>query len=112
MKTNQLTSLLIKELTNAGILCWRQNNQPTHDTKMNNGYGGYRAHNGMKGVPDVIAIIDGQFIGLEVKAGKDRMSPEQILFKRRCERAGGKYVIIKEKEDVDKLLTSIVRTIR
>ena len=105
MSANKLTANVIEKLTDAGILCWRQNNMPTHDPKMNNGYGGYRAHNGMKGVPDIIAIIDGQFVGLEIKYGKDRMSPDQILFKRRCENAGGKYLVVSDIKTVDNLLT-------
>ena len=102
---SKLQTATLKKLQAENIFCWRQNNQPTHDPKMNNGYGGYRAHAGMKGVPDIIAVIDGTFIGIEIKAGKDRMSPDQILFKRMLERNGGKYFVVKNIKDVDNLLT-------
>lgn len=77
---------------------------PVYDPKLNDGYGGYRSHGGMKGVPDIIAVIKGQFVGIEIKAGADKLSAEQIHFKRRCERNGGKYVVVKDEKDVDSLL--------
>jgi len=101
---NKLTAKVVKKLTEAGIFFWRQNNLPIFDPKLNNGYGAYRSHSGMKGVPDIICIIDGQFVGIEIKAGKDRISPDQVLFKKRCERNGGKYMVVRKPEDVDCLL--------
>lgn len=77
---------------------------PVFDPKLNSGYGGYRSHGGLKGVPDIICIIAGQFVGIEIKAGADRLSADQILFKKRCERSGGKYLVIKKIEDIDPLL--------
>jgi len=107
MNANKLTTAVLKKLSDAGIMAWRQNNQPTHDPKMNNGYGGYRAHNGMKGIPDIIAIVKGQFVGVEIKFGKDKLSPDQILFKRFCEHAGGTYLVIKTVEEVDNFLLTV-----
>ena len=101
---NKLTAQVTKKLDAAGIFYWRQNNMPVHDPRLNNGYGGYRSHSGLKGVPDIICIIDGQFVGIEIKAGKDRLSEHQILFKKRCERNGGKYLVVKHPDDVDSLL--------
>ena len=101
---NKLTAAVMKKLTEAGVFCWRQNNMPVYDPALNNGYGGYRSHGGLKGVPDIICIIAGQFVGIEIKAGKDRLSPEQIHFKKRCERNGGKYLIVRDIKDVDSLL--------
>jgi hypothetical protein len=31
----------------------------------------------VSGLPDVLAVVNGQFVGLEVKAGKDRLSEAQ-----------------------------------
>ena len=101
---NKLTTAVMKKLHAAGIFCWRQNNMPVYDPKLNNGYGGYRAHAGLKGVPDIICIIKGQFVGLEIKAGKDKLSEHQILFKKMCKRNGGKYLVVKKVSDIDVLL--------
>lgn len=99
---NILTGKVMKKLTKAGVFCWRQNNLPVYDPNIGN-YGGYRSHNGLKGVPDIICIIKGQFVGIEIKAGADRLSPDQIHFKKRCERNGGKYLVVKDVKDVDSL---------
>ena len=104
---SKLQTATVKKLAEAGIFCWRQNNQPTYDPKLNNGYGGYRAHAGMKGVPDIIAVVEGIFVGIEIKAGKDKISPDQILFKRMLERNGGKYFVIRSLPEVDNLLTML-----
>ena len=98
---NKLTAKVVKKLNEAGIFHWRQNNLPIFDPKLNGGYGAYRSHSGLKGVPDIICIINGQFVGIEIKAGSDRISADQALFKKRCERNGGKYLVVKKVEDVD-----------
>jgi len=61
----------------------------------------------LKGVPDIIAIVKGQFVGVEIKFGKDKLSPDQILFKRFCEHAGGTYLVIKTVEEVDNFLLTV-----
>jgi len=100
---SKLQTAVLKKLQEAGVFCWRQGNHPVFDKKLNNGYGGYRAHAGLKGVPDILCIIDSQFVGIEIKAGKDRMSPDQVLFQKRCERHGGKYLVVRSVSDVDTL---------
>lgn len=107
---NLLTSKVLKHLESKGVFCWRQNNFPTHDPKMNGGRGGYRAFNGMRGVPDIIAITPptskycgGVFVGIEIKAGKDRMSVHQKLFEKRCASNNAEYFVIKKFEDIKAL---------
>lgn len=61
----------------------------------------------MKGVPDIIGIMpdgSGRFLGIEVKAPGGQQSAPQILFERRCGRAGGIYILAKSVEDVEKAL--------
>lgn len=58
----------------------------------------------MKGTPDIIAVIDGRFIGIEVKAPTGWMSADQILFKKRLEAHGGVYVLAKSVQDVAHLV--------
>jgi predicted acyltransferase len=100
---NKLQAKVIARLTKAGIFHWKQNTMPVWDNKLNSGYGAYRSHGGMKGVPDIICIIKGQFVGIEIKAGKDRISADQLLFKKRCERNGGLYLVVNDPKDVDVL---------
>lgn len=48
---------------------------------------------GAKGVPDIIACIDGEFVAFELKVGKNKMKPDQVIHKRRIERSNGKHYV-------------------
>jgi hypothetical protein len=62
----------------------------------------YRAGNTEKGLPDIFAIIRGRFAGIEVKAGRDKMSTEQQQRRFEIEKAGGLYF---ECRSTDEFLT-------
>ncbi len=53
-----------------------------------------------KGVPDIIVVKAGQFIGIEVKSEKGRLSPFQIAFKQRLEAQQGVYLVARSVRDV------------
>jgi len=56
-----------------------------------------------RGVPDIILVRGGYFYGLEVKTNKGRSSVHQESFKEDCEKAGGKYYVVRSIEDVQAL---------
>jgi hypothetical protein len=80
------------------VFFWRQNTAPTYDPIRKT----FRSmpKYAMKGVPDLIAIKDGKFIGIEVKAAKGKMSPEQAEFGRLCVKNGGEYFVARSIDDV------------
>ena len=92
---------ILKHLRSKGVFCWRA--QPhTYNSKL--GMHISSPYN-MPGQPDIIAILPGGiFCGIEVKTLKGKQSPDQILFQKRLERAGGVYIVARSIEDVDKLL--------
>lgn len=107
---SDLQTKVLKYLENKGVFVWRNNNKATHDKKMNQGRGGYRAFGGLKGVPDLIAITPptkkqcgGIFVGLEIKAGKDKMSVNQIRFRDRCYRHNAEYHVVTSLDDIKAL---------
>lgn len=55
------------------------------------------------GVPDIIVINDGRFIGLEVKAPNGRQSKDQKKFESDVTDAGGIYAVVTSIEDVQAL---------
>ncbi len=56
---------------------------------------------GLKGSPDIIGIADGgRFIGIEVKTGKARQTPEQKLFEAMVFRRRGLYILARSVQDV------------
>lgn len=93
---------ILDYLKDKGVFHWRQNNGALWDNKLKI----YRTHTGMKGVPDIIAVIDGQFVGIEVKTPKGKQSADQLLFQKRLERNGGKYILAKCVEDVSAAFAS------
>jgi hypothetical protein len=52
------------------------------------------------GAPDTICVIDGQFVGIEVKAPKGKQNDHQKDFERNLVAAGGKYILAFSLEDV------------
>ena len=48
------------------------------------------------GVPDIVGLLRGRFIGIEVKMGKDSMRMQQLRRKEEIEKAGGAYFIAKD----------------
>lgn len=57
----------------------------------------------MSGLPDIIVIRDGWFIGLEVKTKKGRQSKNQKEFQEKLEEAGGEYYVVRSIEDVQEI---------
>ena len=53
-----------------------------------------------KGVSDLIAVIDGRMLAIELKYSKgDKQSAKQELFEKRLTAAGGAYIIVKNYTD-------------
>lgn len=55
---------------------------------------------GLKGQPDIFLILNGRFIGIEVKTRTGRQSEAQKQWQRNCERAGGLYILARSVDDV------------
>ena len=85
--TNILTQAIVRHLTLYGYNVWRQNNGGVYDPKT----GKFRRNPlHKKGVPDIIGFHrrTGKFICVEVKTGKDSLSPFQVEFLSEAQRAG------------------------
>src|ERR1017187_3163510 len=55
---------------------------------------------GVVGAPDIVCVIAGQYVGIEVKALKGRQSDNQKEFQRQLEAAGGRYLCAYSVDDV------------
>ena len=87
------------------IMFWRQNTAPT----VNKNKGGEWSFRKMpkftkKGVPDIIMIVKGKFIGLEVKTKKGVQSQDQKDFQALVEKNQGEYHVVRSIEDVLKII--------
>lgn len=93
---NDLTKTILFDMKWVrGGIAYRINNGAVYDKKR----GIYRKGVTRKGIPDIIGIINGRFIGIEVKIGKDRQSADQKEVEREINDAGGVYFIAKSYHD-------------
>lgn len=85
--TNALTKAIIQLLQLHGFAAWRQNNAAVYDAS----FGGYRAGSTTRGISDVLGycLRTGRIAAVEVKTGKDKLSPEQTEFLAGVRKAGG-----------------------
>lgn len=77
------------------------------------GFGGHIIHLCDKGWPDITACIDGRFVGIECKAGKNgRPSTSQKKKRKEIEAAGGVYLLIRDPKELNGYLRSIFGDMR
>lgn len=89
-----LTNQIIDHIYRAGGYAWRSSSVGVFDTSQQR----FRAA-AKKGVADVLACYQGLLVAVEVKIGKDRISPEQEGFLANIIAAGGYAFIAKNLED-------------
>lgn len=80
------------------LMYWRQNTGGTYSVKRQIFLKPSR--HAKSGVPDVIVIKDGKFIGLEMKQKGKSQSDEQILFENLVTKNKGQYHIITSVDDL------------
>lgn len=103
VKETEIQTAICKYLSKRSAFFWRNNTTPIWDKKLRGGYGGYRGMGtyAMKGVSDIIVIDDyGGAIFIEVKTKRGKLSADQILFKKRCERHNAQYFAVSSVEEV------------
>lgn len=85
--TNRLTQAILSLLAFEGCQAWRQNNGAVYDAS----FGGYRANSVTPGISDILGFFlrTGHLVAVEVKVGKDELTPEQTEFLARIRAAGG-----------------------
>ena len=49
---------------------------------------------GKSGIPDIIAIVDGHFVGIEVKSATGKPTELQKICGRQIEEAGGTWLVV------------------
>jgi hypothetical protein len=55
---------------------------------------------GVLGSPNIICVIAGQHLGIEVKAPKGKQSDHQKEFQKNLGAAGGRYILARSLDDV------------
>jgi len=92
---NGLTKCIIRYLTMQGAFVTRLNSTGIYRNDIQK----FVPNTQRKGMPDVFALIDGKTFFIEVKAGKDKMSPEQLKIKEESEANGASYIVARNFTD-------------
>jgi hypothetical protein len=96
-QTNTTTASIIVYLIANGHVAHRQNTTGVFDPTTKRFR---RIAASSKGVGDIVCCIrGGLFLEIEIKTGKDRLSPEQYLRQEKLRRAGGFYLVVKSFDD-------------
>lgn len=95
---NNLTKQALRILDLKGFNCWRQNNGAVWDPVKKV----FRRNSSTPGISDIIGYHrkTGQFLAVEIKSGKDRLTKEQKLFLENVEKAGGMALVIRTTDDI------------
>lgn len=97
---NALTDAVIKYFKLNGGIAYRINTMGVFDKAK----GTFRTSGMKKGLPDVIGIYKGKFIGVEIKIGKDRQSEDQKDREQEIKSNGGLYYIAVEFDQIKPIL--------
>ena len=62
---------------------------------------------GAKGAPDIVCVIHGRYVGLELKAPGRKQTPDQIAFERSLTAAGGVYLVVRDVAELNAYLARV-----
>jgi hypothetical protein len=98
------TQILIKFGCRPGLRLWRQNSGLLWAKD------GRRVRATVIGAADISGILrrDGRRLEIEVKSPTGRQSPEQKAFQAMIEAFGGKYILARSIEDVERELGGLI----
>lgn len=102
MKENDIQNQILDYLSfQKGVYFYRTNNFPRYD-KARKLFFKLPKHT-PKGIPDIHAIYKGRYIAIEVKKKGSYLSPDQRIFQKNVEAAGGIYRLARDVTDVQSL---------
>lgn len=97
MLESQIQRQVLEYLKTRNIFHFRAPNRPAKN----------RRYNLKGGVPDIIAVVKGSFIGLEIKTETGVQSEDQKDFEKDLKKAGGKYFIIRSLKEAHSILSAL-----
>ncbi len=109
MKESQIQKEILNWLTfqpKDQMFSWRQYTGPIVRGNPNKGQT-FFTPNPCPGLPDIVVIIKGRFVGLEIKQPKGRQSKEQQTFEKAIKKAGGFYFLIRSLDEAIKAIEKI-----
>lgn len=97
-----IQSMLMEHLALRRVFHYRQNSGAIWDGKTNR-----PIRLAPKGSSDIVAIVDGRYVALEVKRRGRNQDADQIAWQKAVEAAGGFYFVVREPGDIDRALDCV-----
>ena|SRR3990167_8183091 len=94
-KESDIQYTILEYLRMKKVFCYKSNNVGIFNKKT-----GSYIPSTVKGLPDIICVIDGKYIGIEVKSKIGKQSEDQKNFQKNLIKAGGMYILAKSVEDI------------
>lgn len=107
-KESAIQRSILDALMYMGILAWRNNVAPIPIRRGRQIIGIRRADQHTIGMPDILCVIRGHLIGLEVKSAIGKQRPEQKEWQEKLEKAGGTYAVVRSLEDAEKIIKPFI----
>lgn len=104
VKESAIQRAILDNLTWRGILCWRSQAIPVPIRRGRAILGLRRVDPQLIGMPDIMMLHLGRFVGIEVKSLRGRQRLEQTDWQAKIQRAGGRYILARSWDDVEKYL--------
>lgn len=101
-KEKQIQDSILEWLTMVKIFHYRQNTGAfaREYTRKDGSQGRGFVKFGTKGASDIVCVVKGHYIAIEVKDHKGKQSEDQKEFQRAVEEAGGTYVLVRSLDEV------------
>jgi|SRR3990167_3703976 len=93
-------SQILDMLTALKIFFWRSQPLPVPIRRGNAIVGLRRVPDELRGMPDIMILHEGRFIGVECKSSIGKQSDEQKYWQKQIEEQGGVYVVARSWSDV------------
>lgn len=101
---SQIVRAILDGLAYKGVMAWRNNVAPIPVRRGKAIVGMRRCDPHIKGMSDVLAVMDGKIIGIEVKTEKGKLNEDQLAWAARFTKAGGRYLVARSWDDIEKAL--------
>lgn len=100
----QIQSSILEFLGWKKILAWRCQAIPVPIRRGNQIVALRAANKETVGIPDILAVVNGQLLGIEVKGAKGKLRPEQEEWKMKLEQSGARWMLARSVQDVQYFL--------
>jgi hypothetical protein len=104
-----ILNIVCEYLAKKQLFFWRSNNIPVFG-KNSGGHMTWRSmpRYSRKGIPDIIVIHEGMFIGIEIKRPNAKLRPDQITFQEECAKNNAIYAVVHSLEEAENLINQYI----